>query len=159
MGGKTLNDIAYGVINRHLHANTQEWTILPNSGQYMPDPGGMDHGYDTYVVNAFSQWMLQENERQTLHELDAVRKKWLMVREQNTANIDEMLNQINHPYLPESGFLDPSMKAANGGFYPPEYLATLQTSQYFKEMCVKLDEFKNKYPTSIKDSIKISVSF
>ena len=155
MGGKTLNDIAYGVINRHLHANTQEWTILPNSGQYMPDPGGMDHGYDTYVVNAFSQWMLQENERQTLHELDAVRKKWLMVREQNTANIDEMLNQINHPYLPESGFLDPSMKAANGSFYPPEYLATLQTSQYFKEMCVKLDEFKNKYPTSIKDYLHL----
>ncbi|MCX7117316.1 MAG: glutamate synthase-related protein [Legionellales bacterium] len=145
LGGYHLGDIALDLFKRHADAYDpmHDFTRLPRSGFFMPEHGGVKHGFGPEVVNATASWMQAE---------DVLAKSF---------QLDQMLARQGIPgfvsdhsrFTPSAGFLDPREKnyGTPVGLYPVTYLERFKPSKEFLKMSRTLDEYKRAHPTSLRD--------
>ena len=146
--GVNLSHIANAVVIRHQEAENldNDFTLMPHAGHFMPEKGGIKHGYGPVVVNAFTEWMKQEEINETLWRIHTILEK------RGHKNF-LTANQLAY-FTPENGFLDQSHKENNR--YPVDYLEKFKASKSFKEMLKKLDMYRVENPTSIRSHFQIN---
>jgi glutamate synthase (NADPH/NADH) large chain len=144
--GINLGHIAHGILVRHQQAYdpNHEFTLLPRSGYYMPEKNGIKHGFGPVVVNAFTEWMKEEDLRAKLFQMH------LILERKGHPNF---INDLSI-FSIEQGFLDPRQKNA-AGFYPPSTLDTFTPSRAFRTFTAKVDQYRRENPTSLHDYFTI----
>lgn len=140
--GINLGHVAQGILLRHQQAYdpTHHFTLLPRSGYFMPEKNGIQHGFGPVVVNAFTEWMKEEDLHAKLYQMDLILKR---------KGFTDFLSDSSR-FSIEQGFLDPRLKNEDG-FYPPEYLEKFSPSTAFRKFTSKVDQYRRENPTSIHD--------
>ncbi len=150
--GWNFSHIAQGIINRHrLAYDTEEdFSLLPRAGHFMPEKSGIKHGYGPEVVNAFSTWLKDEELRMTLWRLDQ-----LLIKR----GIDDFISDRSG-FTASAGFIDPSYKDFGDpkGSYPLDYLEQIEVPLSFQQLMNRLDAYRHRHPSSIKDRLYLQAS-
>lgn len=148
--GFNLKEIANSIIQRHSQAYdlSNNFTLLPRSGYYMPEKKGRKHGYGPVVINAFTDWMKAEDLRAKLWQMHT-----LLLRQGHPDFVED-----SSIFSKQAGFLDPRKKDEpnSKGLYPDYYLEDFKVSPFFKEMSNKIASYNKDNPTSIRDYFSIS---
>jgi glutamate synthase (NADPH/NADH) large chain len=147
--GYQLKHIALALYEAHQRSfgsEAEHFYLIPRSGKSMPVKEGMKHGFGPVVVHAFHTWMEQEKHRENLYRLHQ-----LLIQRGH-----EPLLQTLADWEAGAGFLDRHRKQE--GFYPKDYLETLQPSALFIAMMRQIDDFRHRHPTSIKDRFRLPTS-
>ena len=144
--GINLSHIANHTVIRHQMASDQEneFTLMPHAGHFMPEKGGIKHGYGPVIINAFTKWM---NEEEIHHR--CCRQHTILEKR----NLPGFIDNADKLYTPENGFLDEKNKEK--GRYPVDYLARFKASTAFKNMLKTMDQYRIENPTSIRSNFVI----
>ena len=144
--GINLSHIADHLVIRHQLAEDtdNDFTLMPHSGHFMPEKGGIKHGYGPVVINAFTEWMKKEEIDYTLWRLHSILEK---------RGFPRFVSDATERFTPENGFLDENQKEQ--GRYPVDYLARFKASSAFKEMMQTLEQYQKEHPTSIRSNFVI----
>ena len=144
--GINLGHVADHVVIRHQLAEDPEndFTLMPHSGHFMPEKGGVKHGYGPVVVNAFTDWMKKEETNHTLWRLHTILEE---------RGFPGFVSDAAERFTPENGFLDEKQKV--NGRYPVDYLAKFKASPAFKQMNKTLEQYQRENPTSIRSNFSI----
>ena len=144
--GINLSHVAASIVLRHHQAHNPiyNFSVLPYSGYYMPEKDGIKHGYGPEVINAFTEWLKAEEVRSTLWRLHRI------------------LERRGHPdfvrdtriFTPAEGFVDPSLKNAEGYYLPDEMksfeLALLSEASSLEPQKVYLEFYGDTLVYTIK---------
>lgn len=144
--GINLGHVADHVVIRHQLAEDPEndFTLMPHSGHFMPEKGGIKHGYGPVVINAFTEWMKKEEINYTLWRLHTILEE---------RGFPGFVSDAAERFTPENGFLDEKQKV--NGRYPVDYLAKFKASPAFKQMNKTLEQYQKENPTSIRSNFSI----
>ena len=145
--GVNLGHIANATVIRHQVAEDldNDFTLMPHAGHFMPEKGGIKHGYGPVVVNAFTEWMKKEKINETLWRLHHIFEQ---------RGLPNFVADADKRFTPENGFLDPNQKDSKG-YYPADYLARFKASTAFKDLMKTLDAYRVENPTSIRSNFAI----
>ena len=143
--GISLGHIAAHVGIRHTQAfdKKNDFSKLYRSGYYMPEKKGIKHGFGPEVINAFTDFLKDEEVRAVIYRLHKLLEK---------KGIGDFINPAD--FVVEKGFLDSSKKV--NGFYPSTYLEKFKVSSAFKLLSDKIVAYNKKHPTSISHLFQVA---
>ena len=143
--GFNLGHISDACFQRHQQAFHAEYPffILPRSGIFMPEKHGIEHGYGPQVIDAVSSWMKHEEVKSKLYQMHCILEK---------RGYPNYLTDLNE-FTPQTGFLNPIEKQQ--GAYPLEYLEQFKSSEEFHILQHRLNDYRIKHPTCIRDHFKL----
>ncbi len=147
--GLQMGHIAKNQLERHQSAFNPKnrFNLMPRSGIYMPEKGGIIHGYGPETTPAFAAWMKEEEARASRFQLH------LGAEEKKRPNYLSAKDLAF--YEPEYGFLDPRKKN-EAGFYLADYLERFKPSKAFQTMSGIIDGYNTKHPTALRHYLKIN---
>lgn len=105
----------------------------------------MQHGFGPVVVNAFTDWLKDEELRL---------KQWQLHYTLEKQGLPDFVDD-NKLFTAEKGFLDSRKADEITGKYPVDYLESLNVSPHFTKMMDTLNKFRNVSPTGLKDYLAI----
>ena len=152
--GLNFTHIAKSVQIRHdqAHDENNQFIVLPHSGYYMPEKEGIKHGYGPVVINAFTEWLKEEEVNATL------------------VRLHDLLEQNGYPnfiqdstlYTPEAGFIDWKRKDAAGYYLPDETntytICNLGNTSTFDKNKLYVEFFANTISYTLKTAENTFIS-
>ena len=149
--GIGVQHIAASALARHREAHRSrtdfDFSLLPQSGYFMPTRDGIKHGFGPEVVNAVTGWIAEEETLTTLYRLDQI-----LTKQGDTGYIrDRSIFQT------KNGFLNPEHRDAEG-LYLKGTLNKFRTSKAFRKMAERIQKYSEENPTSLSDYLRVARS-